>query len=497
MHNTSKDEFSFFADEAYLVKSGDAKSHKFGGCFTTEDRDIDGEILDADGMDITSYFMNGWGKIKYEHPDYLDTFIGAPTKVWRNGKKTYFEAEFYHFHDIPDDMLNTQQKAAKQAYDLLKNTEEWNRLHPEAPKQKIGYSVEGEWRKKDKDEKTGRIKKSRLVNVVLTTKPRNRGTEAVLKSMEVGYAHGITDQTGFGATRLSSIQRDKKQIKKSADTDDDSLVDMTESINNSFIKIIKEHIPMKKFKDKKECHEYYKSLGLDDDEAGMLADKWEKHESGEGKEKEELERKKKEEAEKNEKVEKSLGISDMRASLEAIQSLVKARPSFTVEEFEGKLSKSVKVNAKGEVEDITPYFKEKEKMDIAILETLVGLNDKLDLFAKSMGLLVAGTVQMAKSVGTTIQFSELNAKAAVKMLKSSSMSLGLSTDNLDDHTIDDNNRMEKSLGSDLKKGEVIEILDKLRQAGKVDRLTVSRAEVGEIDDRTMQMVKSNRNLLHK
>ncbi len=488
------DEFSFFAPEAYLIKSGDAKSYKFGGCFTTEDRDVDGEILLSDGMDLNSYFMNGWGKIKYEHPDYLETFIGAPTKVWKKGNKSFFEAEFYPFHDIPEDKLNTQQKAAKGAYDLLKNTREWNRLNPTAPQQKVGFSVEGEWRKSDKDPKTGIIKKSRVVNVVLTTKPRNRGTHAeLMKSLEVGYAHGITDQTGFGATRLQSIAKDSKKIKKSAEFEEEPQ-ELIESITNTFNNIYQEHKPMKKFGDKKECHEHYKSLGLDDDEAGALADKWEKRDSPEDKAKEEAEAREKE---KLEKTEKSLGITDFRNSIAGINEVLKLQPKTPLNEIEEKLSKSIKINENGDIEDLSGYFKAKQEFDLSTSENISAINEKIDLLAKSIGVANAGFIQLGKSIGTNNELNEVNARALAKSLKARSASGGLSTDNLNEIEYAENNNLEKSIGADLKRGEVVTILDKLADEGKISRLEVSKAEFGTIDKSIMQLAKSHRDLLHK
>jgi len=201
------DTFSFFAP-AYLEKSsktsakGKDVTFTVGGVISTQDKDTDGEIVK--GLDIDTYFTGGWGKIKYEHNLYKepDCFIGYPKEVIKKGKDVHFVGELIAFDpEAKDENLTQQQRLAKSTVAFLRHIEDHNKQHPNNP-QKAGWSIEGKILEKSKNV----ITKAQVINVVFTTKPVNTHTYAqLIKSLQVGYEHGGTNQTGFGATREESI----------------------------------------------------------------------------------------------------------------------------------------------------------------------------------------------------------------------------------------------------------------------------------------------------
>lgn len=202
---------AFLEKSTKTGKSGKEVIYSVGGIISTEDKDTDGEIIK--GLDVDTYFTGGWGKIKYEHKEYKepDCFIGFPKRVIKKGKDTHFIGELIGFDpEAKDEDLTIQQRLAKSTVTFLKEIEEFNKRNPHTP-QKAGWSIEGKILEKSKN----LIKKAQVVNVVFTTKPVNTHTYAQLvKSLEVGYQHGSTDQTGFGATRTESLENDNKNRGK-------------------------------------------------------------------------------------------------------------------------------------------------------------------------------------------------------------------------------------------------------------------------------------------
>ncbi len=202
---------AFLEKSTKTGKSGKEVIYSVGGIISTEDKDTDGEIVK--GLDVDTYFTGGWGKIKYEHAEYKepDCFIGFPKKVIKKGKETHFIGELIGFDpEAKDEDLSIQQRLAKSTVNILQQIEEFNKRNPATP-QKAGWSIEGKIIEKSKN----LIKKAQVVNVVFTTKPVNTHTYAQLvKSLEVGYNIGGTDQTGFGATRVESIENDNKNRGK-------------------------------------------------------------------------------------------------------------------------------------------------------------------------------------------------------------------------------------------------------------------------------------------
>ena len=419
---------------------------------SAEVKDTDGETLLSKGLDL-SYFTGGWGKIKYEHEDNLAHFIGAPTRVFKKGTELHFEGELYPFDGIPDDKLTAQQKTAKDAFGLLQSTDEWNRTHPNN-QQKVGWSIEGAYL--DQDKKTGIVRKARITNVVLTTKPVNTATFATLiKSLSVGYGTTPDTQTGFGATRKESIE------------------------NTTKFQTNQEHTKM--YKSKEECYKAMLAQGKSEEEAKELANKWEREQGGA-----------KEPA--GDEMQKSL--KSFADAQESINNLTAIQPAFSIESFETEFKKSVQTSD-NEI-DITKYFEIKKEADLSLLDSQLALNQKVDLLAKALSSLITGVTPMLKSVATTEQFSRLNGKALNVILKSKSTSGMIPSELIQKTEVVDNiDNTENADFTKLNKSQKSDILFQLYEEGKVNSSVVTKAEMGHIDEGTEQLIKANINKLRK
>lgn len=391
--------FSFFAP-AYLKKSSSGKNgYKIYGVISSETRDTQNEVLLTKGLDL-SYLENGWGKIKYEHDNFLskepDNIIGFPERVIRKGGVIEFEGSLIPFDEnVPDDMLTPQQRATKSAVGLMKAIEEYNALHPDKP-QKIGFSVEGEYLERDRA--TGIVMKARVRNVVLTTKPVNTTTFAKLvKSLSVGYGVTPETQTGFGATRLESIDGYKQQFYKG----DSKMV----------------------FKDFEEAKKYFLSQGLSEEEAIKKA-------------KEVMEKQSQKTNEGSSEpptndiseVQKSVAIDSLKKSIAIASSVEEVQPDFEADTLSQKLIKSVETLHRGDNIDLSDYFTAKQETDVSVLEGVVAMLEKQDLLAKSIVALAQGLAQsisanenttekFAKALSFIAESQKLSNQALLKSLK--------------------------------------------------------------------------------
>ena len=375
--------FSFFAP-AFIIKGGANETTevvRIGGVISSEDRDTDGEILKSSGMDF-SYFNGGWGKVKFEHDNPMskepDNIIGFPTKLIRKGTLTAFEGELIPYNGIPDAQLTPQQRTAKSAHGLMKSIEEHNRRHPDN-QQKLGYSIEGEYLQRDK--KTGIVEKSRITNVVLTTKPKNTRTFAnIMKSMNVGYGITPETQTGFGATRKESLDGTPKSK-------------------------ISEGVKSMVFKSVDEAKKYFLSQGLSEEEATKKAN--EVTSKGEP-----------------ETAEKSLSKNCFQKSIEFANAVEEIQPDIDTEKLSTSLKKSVNTMQNEGKIDLSAYFNAKQEADTSILEVVSAVAEKQDVIAKSLASLAQGLIAVvgenegfAKSLETINAGQKINTQALLKSLK--------------------------------------------------------------------------------
>ena len=336
--------FTAFAN-ATLLKAGDAKTpYKVGGILSTEDRDIDGEILKSCDVDY-GYFTGGWGKVKYEHDEIKGpaAIIGFPTKLIKKGKNTYFEADLIPFDpNAPEDKLTPQQHLAKSTVTLLQHMDEFNKRNPNVTQQRAGWSVEGEVMSKDK--KTGFVK-AKISDVVFTTKPRNQNTIAyVMKSLSVGYDMSPDTQTGFGATRKESLGNNNHQSKG-----------------------------VSKMKTKDSVYKECLQKGMSKEEALKEANKFEKDKTDEI-------------DESYDKAEKSLSTTKtaLQKSLDSANEALGVTIDAEVDGFRGKLKKSLSTNDQGEIEDIGKFLAESNNANLKGLELFEKVAEKVDKIAKSL-----------------------------------------------------------------------------------------------------------------
>ncbi len=461
--------FSFFAP-AYLVKSGTPSPNnpvRVGGVITTTDRDIDGEII-SKSSDF-SYFENGFGKIKYEHTDYKEpySFIGSPLKLIRKGTQTHFIGELYPFDPNKEKQDTPQKELAKAAYGLLQEIEDHNRRHPESL-QKAGWSIEGDIL--EKNNKTGLVK-ARVVNVVLTTKPRNMKTYAqTMKSLSVGYGMNPATQTGFGAVREESLDGDRNK---------------SHFHKGKGVKIMKT---------KKMVYDEAIEAGKTPEEATKLANEFEAE-------------KEKSFGEDFVKSEKSLGNAKdkLTKSIETSKEVLGIDVASDVALHKSNLTKSLK-NEIGEEVDYGKFFLEQAKMNADTLEMVDAISRKVDLVAKSIITRNEADIERIES-DSSLQGMIYDTRAKVAGVKKGielyfgklAKSTGLTTlteEQLSKLSIEDNNNVVDD--SPMSKNDYLKSLDILAEEGKVEKSLPARFESNAglfapdfiLTPNEMQLVKS-------
>lgn len=446
--------FSFFAP-AYLEKSTSTAGPtltnpvKVGGVITTPDKDTDGERI-SKSSDF-SYFTGGFGKIKFEHKEYKEPYsiIGFPTQLIQKGQDTHFKGELIPFDPSLEKQPTVQKELAKAAFDLLREIEDHNKRHPNNL-QKAGWSIEGEYLSKDKN--TGLVK-ARIINVVLTTKPRNMKTYAeIIKSLEVGYGMSPDTQTGLGALRKESLDGNNKNQSQG----------------------VKKMV----FKNANDVYKSALAEGKSEDEARKLADQFMQDKTS-----------KTEEDYSN--AEKSIGSAKekLEKSIELANGIADNNIEFEVDTLTSKLNKSIQFDEDEGIQ-IEKFFKAQNGIVIKSLEAIESINNKVNDLAKSVALVAEAQKEMGtsdsfvKDIATVtseeIQSLRNNLVGFMGMVKKS-LNVNVHPANLDSYNIDDqggstepNIKMTKSL--------TIEALEALKEEGKVSEDQISMYDTsGYID----------------
>lgn len=224
MSERGKEEsFSFFMpmDKDLLTKAlniseGDSKdptSWKVGGYASTDDEDLDKEIVVPSGIE-TDYFLR-YGLLTWDHKPGPENKIGTPLEAYTDKKGFYIKG--FLWKEVP---------AAQAVYGLMKafaKNPEYNRH--------MGWSIEGKTLKMEGN----RILKCWLKDATLTCNPINNNTYAglvkslsscdfytiggkmacsckdegdVKKALEAGYE--VAGQTGGDALRVQDLERKLK-----------------------------------------------------------------------------------------------------------------------------------------------------------------------------------------------------------------------------------------------------------------------------------------------
>lgn len=157
-----------------MQKDDQPKTVKIGGIISTDNPDIQGDIIDQDGLDF-SYFLKR-GYINYEHKQGMDNIVGRPISVDKvnmgNSTATKVEAELYM--NLPlSQMVYKTMKDLKEAGDT----------------RKLGFSIEGQVVARDKTNPKI-IRKSRVLNVSVCALPVNSDAtlELLARSMNMNTA---------------------------------------------------------------------------------------------------------------------------------------------------------------------------------------------------------------------------------------------------------------------------------------------------------------------
>jgi hypothetical protein len=161
-----EDKFTFFV-EAEIEKGpsdpNDPKRYKnmiVRGCASTNDTDIDEEILEPNGFELGVFKSKGL--INYDHGSKKTPkmFIGEPIKAGVVDNKFVVEGKLWEKHPLARDLYDT--------VDIMKSS---------GSTRKLGWSIEGIPLRKD-PHNPKRITKALITNIALTFGPKNPSTFA-------------------------------------------------------------------------------------------------------------------------------------------------------------------------------------------------------------------------------------------------------------------------------------------------------------------------------
>lgn len=198
------DTWRCFVPAAQVVKSGGKNgADKTGkrwiqGIASTSSRDLQGEVVDQAGMDLSYFLKHGW--FNNDHKDGPDNKIGLPTeaKITKDGLwvKGY---------------LLKDKKVADEFWELM------NSLERSGSDRKVGFSIQGKVKRREGKH----IKECWIQEIAITTAPVNTTTWAeIVKSMSPQSAKDemkALSVSGNGAELVpESLDREKKEdIEKS------------------------------------------------------------------------------------------------------------------------------------------------------------------------------------------------------------------------------------------------------------------------------------------
>jgi hypothetical protein len=146
-------------------------SMKFGGIASTNMLDLDGEILEPSGFDVSVFLNDGYFNWAHQSGDPSLAAIGYPTKAEIKNNKMYVEGEFY----------NTP--LAKKVYELAETLEKSN------SGRSLHFSIEGkalERKSKDKNHPDFKhVTKAAITHCAVCLVPKNPGTKmSIIKGMK-------------------------------------------------------------------------------------------------------------------------------------------------------------------------------------------------------------------------------------------------------------------------------------------------------------------------
>ncbi|AIW03452.1 head maturation protease [Bacillus phage Moonbeam] len=180
--------------EESIKKSNENDTEKawyLRGYATTPDLDLQEDIVDPNGIDISHLIDRGY--INYEHHQGADYIIGVPTEETHVDPNVglYVEAKLYKGNPY-----------AKSIWDLANN------IAKSGFSRKLGFSIEGYAKARDKSDPRI-IKSTYITNVAVTTNPANPNAtwDAFMKSYLTGFGISPETQTDAAALRTESFAR--------------------------------------------------------------------------------------------------------------------------------------------------------------------------------------------------------------------------------------------------------------------------------------------------
>lgn len=207
------------------------------GVMTSDAMDEEDDSITPEGMDCSYFLEKGW--IKYEHGNKPEQFIGEPieVRVGRFEHPTLMKAVNGIF---VKGRLFSARGLTKSAIEAMQDLQKSN------TKRRMGWSIEGNVKKRDK---AGKIVKSVLRNVVLTMNPVNTTTWAELaksfaKDHELTISMpDVTDVTK--AMDIAGAQAITKQSIEGYDPDKDKQQEWIDA----FREMVKKALVNKSFQD--------------------------------------------------------------------------------------------------------------------------------------------------------------------------------------------------------------------------------------------------------
>lgn len=192
------------------------KSWYVSGYATTPDLDLQDDIVDPNGIDISHLITHGY--INYEHYQGEEYKIGVPTEGTRVDSDVglYVEAKLYKNNPY-----------AKSMWSLAKN------IADSGVDRKLGFSIEGFARARDKQDPRI-IKSTYITNVALTSNPANPHAtwDAFAKSFLAGYGITPDTQTGAAALKTEEFARSLYNLSWSLNDNDEVFKNTWKEVGN-------------------------------------------------------------------------------------------------------------------------------------------------------------------------------------------------------------------------------------------------------------------------
>ena len=205
--------FKIWMPTLFKAEGDSYNSRKIIGIMSTDNKDRQGEIVKADGLDFEDFLKSG--HLNDNHSQETSAIVGYPEEV------KYYKS-LSEFQDGMDGAGWTCKgyilKGTKRSDDIW----ELAKALSTVPGKSLGFSIEGKVvRRANKT-----IEKARIRNVAVTNCPVNTDCsfttlaksfydeDVAVKSMMAGHGVSPATQSGGAALRVEDLDSDKKEIMK-------------------------------------------------------------------------------------------------------------------------------------------------------------------------------------------------------------------------------------------------------------------------------------------